>query len=69
MQQDFGEKGQGSVNDTAVFINDVSCFARGTELKQDGKEGSLGHAQSFIRVIVGTREPEHLGLLEMLEMT
>ena len=67
-EQDFGEKGQGN-DDRADFVNDGSCFVRGTELKEDGEEGSIGAARSLVEVTAATREPESLGLLEMPEMT
>lgn len=69
MEQDFGEKGQGSIDERADVVNDGSCFAKGTELKQDGEEGSTGDAQSLVEVTVETREPESLKLLDMPEMT
>lgn len=69
LEQDFGEKGQRSVDDRADFVNDGSCFAKGTELRQDAGEGNTGDAQSLIEVTVGTKGPESLGPLEMPEMT
>lgn len=55
LEQDFGEKGQRSVDDRADFVSDGSCFAKGTELRQDAGEDSTGDAQTFIEVTVGTR--------------
>ena len=50
LEQDFGEKCQGKVDDRADFVKDGSHMAKRTELKQDGEEDSTGDAHSLKRL-------------------